>query len=733
MKAATADARRATRYDTPMTRTQPPTPAPTGETPPMAERRPVIHERFGRRWSDPYAWLRDDNWQAVMADPKVLRADIRAHLDAENAHTQARLDAPTANLREDLFREMRGRIKEDDHSVPVIDGPYAYLTRYREGGEYPILARKPAERAYDPDAPETVLLDGDALGAGKAYFSFGEVEHSPDHRLIAYAVDEQGSEYYTIRFRDTATGEDLPDTIERTYGDFVWAADSRTLYWVERDDNSRPSAVHAYTLGSRSGSREIYREPDPGFFVGVDRTQSDRFILIGSGNHTTSEVRVFEADASDPQPRLIAAREAGVEYDVEHWGDRFVITTNADGALDFKIVTAPLDTPGRAHWTDLVPHRPGVLILDTVALKGHLVRLERFEGLPRLVVRRADDGAEHTLAFDEAAYTLGMSAGYAYDTTLLRIDYASPAQPDQVFDYDLETRERTLRKTREVPSGHEPSAYEVERILAPAPDGETVPITLLRRADAPRDGTAPLLLYGYGAYGITLPAAFRTARLSLVDRGVTFAIAHVRGSKAKGYRWYLDGKLEKKTNTFKDFIAAADHLIAEGYTARGRIVAEGGSAGGMLVGAVANLAPDRFAGILAQVPFVDVLNTMSDATLPLTPPEWPEWGNPLEDGEAFERILAYAPYENVSDRPYPPILATGGLSDPRVTYWEPAKWIARLRHDAPGGGPYLLHINMEAGHGGASGRFEGLKETARDFAFVLACLGLADGVELGRT
>lgn len=711
------------------------TPRATAETasaqapssPPVAKREPVTIEQVGRTRMDPYHWLKDDNWQAVMGDPSVLRQDIRDYLEAENAFTMAHLETPTATLRETLFAEMRGRIREDDSSLPAVDGPWAYLMRYREGGEYPIFARKPVAELYDSEAADEVLLDGDALGKDLAYFSFGAVEHSPDHSLIAYATDTQGSEYYTIRFRNLATGEDLPDTVERTAGDFEWGADSRSVYWVERDDNSRPVAVHRYILGS-DGSVEVYREEDPGFFVGVSRSESDAFLFITANDHTTSEWRVFPADAETPEPRLIAARETGVEYDVTHWGGRFIITTNADGAVDFKLVTAPTDAPGRENWQDLVSHRTGTLILDVAAVKDHLVRLERQNGLPRLVVRdRA--GEETTIAFDEAAYDLGMSLGHGYDTRLIRFDYASPATPDQVYDYDLSTGERTLRKTREVPSGHDPSDYLVERLTAPARDGETVPVTVLRHKDTPVDGSAPLLLYGYGSYGITIPADFRTSRLSLVDRGFIYAIAHIRGSKAKGYQWYLDGRQEKKVNTFTDYVDAGRFLVSEGYGSSGRVVGHGGSAGGLLMGAAANIDPELFAGIIAEVPFVDVLNTMSDDSLPLTPPEWPEWGNPLTDAGAYDTILAYSPYDQVTARPYPAMLITGGLSDPWVTYWEPAKWAAKLRHDAPDAGPYFLRINMDAGHGGASGRFEGLKETAIEYAFALAAVGLVEGVD----
>ena len=714
--------------DTPPVQTEIEEPSVTLATP-VAKRELKTIEQVGRTRVDPYNWMKDENWQQVMQDPTVLRADIREYLEAENAYTKAKLEDPLEGLKEELFTEMRGRIKEDDSSLPSIDGPYAYLTRYRTGGEYPIIARKAAADIYNKEAEDDILLDGDAMGEGKAYFAFNDVEHSPNHKLIAYAVDEQGSEFYNIKFKNLETGEDLPDVIENTYGSFVWGANSDRVYWIERNDEGRPAAVHMYKLGS-DGSTEIYREQDPGFFLSVSESQSGDYIFIGAGSHTTSEVHYFEAGADTPDLKTVAPRETDVEYSVAHWGDQFVISTNADGAVDFKIVTAPVDAPGRENWTDLVPHEAGTLILGMDALKDHLIRLERHEGLPRIIVRERATGTEETIAFDEEAYSLGTSVGYDYDTTQMRINYSSPSTPSQVFDYDLVSKERVLRKEQEVPSGHNADDYKVKRVLAPARDGEMVPVTILYHKDTPIDGSAPMLLYGYGSYGVTISARFRTTPLALADRGMVYAIVHPRGSMAKGYQWYLDGKLEKKVNTFNDYVDAGNFLISEGYSSRGNVVGMGGSAGGLLMGAVANQDPEMFAGIIAAVPFVDVINTMSDDTLPLTPPEWPEWGNPITSAEDYDTILAYSPYDQVVDKPYPAMLITGGLSDPRVTYWEPSKWAAKLRNEAPEAGPYFLRINMEAGHGGASGRFEGLKETALEYAFALAAVGKADDVEL---
>ncbi len=571
---------------------------------------------------------------------------------------------------------------------------------------------------------ENILIDGNAEAEGKAYWGFAGSVHAADHRLLAYAVDEKGSEFYTIRIRDMETGENLPDVISDAGAGMVWSADSRTLFYVRYDENHRPRSVYRHRLGTlQSDDVLVFEEADTGFYVHISATQSERLVLIVTSDHETSEIHVIDAEKPESAPRLIAARSTGHEYDVEENDATLYITTNSGGSEDFRICTVSLDDPAPAHWMELIPHRPGTLILDVVLYRNHMARLERENGLPRIVIRELRTGEEHAIAFDEEAYSLGLSYGYEFDTTTVRFTYSSMTTPSEVYDYDLVTRERVLRKRQEVPSGHNPDDYVTRRLFATAKDGEQIPISILYRNTTPLDGTAPLLLYGYGAYGIAMPAAFSTARLSLVDRGFVYAIAHIRGGKDKGYRWYTDGKREKKTNTFTDFIAAGEHLVAQGLTQRGRIVAHGGSAGGMLMGAIANMAPDLFLGIIADVPFVDVLNTMLDKDLPLTPPEWPEWGNPIESAEDFARIQSYSPYDNVTAKPYPHILALAGLTDPRVTYWEPAKWIARLREFNTSKNLVLLRTNMDAGHGGASGRFEQLKETAIEYAFALKITG----------
>lgn len=691
--------------------------------PPRAERRPKVSTWHGTALTDDYAWLRAENWREVMRDPSLLDPKIRAYLTEENAYTKAAL-GHTEALQQTLFAEMKGRIKENDSTVPSPDGPQSYYVRYREGGQHPILCRQPRD-----SGAETVLLDGDALAAGKAYFHLGGTEHSPDHRLLAWSADEKGSEFYELRIRDVTAGGDLPDLIPDVSDSPVWTADSSAFYYVRLDENHRPSRVYRHRLGTPAADDAlVYEEQDSRFFVSLGRTQSGRFADISVHDHETSESWLIDLTLADATPRLVAAREASVQYDVEHhpaWAGEEVllVRTNAGGAEDFKIALTPLASSGRENWRDLIPHRGGVYLLNMTLLSDWLVRLEREDSLPRIMVRHIGSGEEHAIDFPEEAYSLGADGGYEFVTDRLRFHYSSMTTPNEVWDYDLKARARTLRKRQEVPSGHDPAAYVTRRLQAKAPDGETVPISILHRRDVKPDGTAPLLLYGYGAYGYALPASFSTGRLSLVDRGFVYAIAHVRGGTEKGWHWYQDGKLTKKPNTFTDFIAAAEFLRAQGYAAPNKIIAQGGSAGGMLMGAIANLQPDLFGGIIAEVPFVDVINTMVDDSLPLTPPEWQEWGNPITDAQAFRAMLGYSPYDNVRAQNYPALLVLAGLTDPRVTYWEPAKWVAKLRSLNTGENLIALRTNMEAGHGGAAGRFDRLKEVALSYAFAIDVAG----------
>jgi oligopeptidase B len=690
-------------------------------TPPVAPRRPHSVTAHGITVVDDYAWLKDKNWQEVLRDPAVLDADIRNYLEAENDYTESLL-GHTAPLQKTLVAEMRGRIKEDDSSVPSPDGAYAYLRKFREGGQHEQFGRMPRG-----GGDIQVVLDGDALAANHEYFKFGGARHSPDHRLEAWSADIKGSEYFSIRVRDWADGTDRGDLVEETDGAVVWSKDAGSFFYVKLDDNHRPMQVWRHRLGTpQADDVLVYEEPDSGWFTHLHESASGHFCVIAGGDHETSEQRLIDLADPDAPPRLIAAREQGVQYAVADRGSELFILTNADGAIDFKVVTAPLASTGRANWRELIPHRAGVYVMDLELFAGHMVRLERANALPAIVIRDLASGEEHAIAFDEAAYSLDTIGGYEFDTVNLRFSYSSMTTPSEVWDYDMAKRTRVLRKRQEIPSGHNPADYVTTRIMATSHDGAEVPVSILHGKGLKRDGRAPLLLYGYGSYGIAMPASFNANRLSLVDRGFVYAIAHVRGGTDKGWGWYLDGKRDKKTNTFDDFAASARALIEAGYTGEKRIVGHGGSAGGMLMGAVANRAGELFAGIVAEVPFVDVLNTMLDDSLPLTPPEWPEWGNPIESEADFKTILSYSPYDNVAAKDYPAILAMAGLTDPRVTYWEPAKWIARLRATMTSGGPVLLRTNMGAGHGGASGRFHRLDEVAIAYAFALWAVGMAE-------
>lgn len=685
---------------------------------PAPEKKPYSDTRHGITRNDEYHWLRADNWQEVLRDPSLLDAQIRHHLEAENAY-QSALMADTKELQKQLFAEMKGRIKEDDSSIPVKDGAYAYGVSHVTGGQHPQYFRTPRN-----GGDKTILIDGDKEAATLPYFSLGGLDYSPDHSLLAWSADTMGSEFYDIKIRDLTSLEDRSDLLTATAGGTVWDAQSKGIFYVEMDDNHRPAKLFYHRVGTEQAQDTlIYEEKDSGFFMNVSGSSLNDYVFINIQDHETSEVWLIPANNPQAKPQLVAARETGIEYHLTAGGDVFYILTNIDGAKDFKIMSAPVDAPQKANWTEVVGEKSGTIILDIAAYKNHLVWLERNNGLPRIVIRERSTGAEHAIAFDEEAYSLGLQGSAEYDTDVIRFSYSSMTTPSQLFDYNMASRERVLLKTQEVPSGHVIDDYVTRRILAPGADGALVPVSILARKDTPMDGTAPTLLYAYGAYGSTIPASFSTSRLSLVDRGFIYAIAHVRGGKDKGFAWYENGRREHKVNTFTDFIAAAKYLVAEGLTSHDRIIAHGGSAGGMLMGAITNMAPEAFGGVIADVPFVDVLNTMLDDSLPLTPPEWPEWGNPIASEADYRTIAAYSPYDNVGAKNYPPILATAGLTDPRVTYWEAAKWVARLRDKTTGDNPVLLKLNMDAGHGGASGRFSQLEEIAYIYAFALKVAG----------
>jgi oligopeptidase B len=685
-------------------------------TPPQARKRPTQRVYHGRTLADDYAWLAADNWRDVLRDPLTLPADIAALVQAENAYCD-RVLAPLAELRKTLVAELRGRIKEDDSDVPWPDGSYAYYERFREGAEHALYCRS----ARDGGADE-VLLDAEALGEDEEFFDIGDVAHARDHAQIAWSLDDRGSELYAIRTRRLIDGIDRADVVRDSDGSIVWSADCRSFFYVRIDGNHRTAQVFRHDVGADPAQDAlIVEEPDAGWFVGLRESRDGRFAIVSVRGHDASECWLIDLFDKAAAPRLVTPREPRLRYDVEPHGALLYIHNNADGADDFAISTAPLSAPQRANWRPLVAHRAGVMIVIGTVYAGHFVRVERENSLPRIVVRELASGEEHSISFDEDAYNLRIDGGLEFETDILRFTYSSMTTPPEIYDYDMRARTRIQRKRTEIPSGHDPKHYVTRRLNAPAKDGESVPITLLHRADfAPHSG-APLLLYGYGAYGHPLSAGFSSDVFSLVDRGFVYAYAHVRGGTDKGWRWYENGKLAHKPNTFADFIACAQHLIASGYTREGAIVAEGASAGGMLMGAITNIAPQLFAGVIAGVPFVDVLNTMLRDDLPLTPPEWLEWGNPIADAQVFDRLAAYSPYDNVTAQNYPPILAIAGLTDPRVTYWEPLKWVQKLRATMSGGGPVLLHTQTGAGHAGAAGRFEKLDEEALQYAFAIAC------------
>lgn len=695
--------------------------------PPIAQKKKLEITQHGYSRNDDYAWLKDENWQQVIQTPEVLSKEIKDYLDAENAYQEACM-SDTKLLQENLFTELRARIKENDSTVPEKDGDYIYYERYEENQQYPIYCRK----HKDTSDQEEILLNANVAAKDYEYFDIGDAGHSPDHKYFSYSADIKGSEFYTLYTIDLKTGKLLEDQISNIQSVFVWAMDSCTLFYTTLDNNHRPDKVFRHKLGAEiSNDDMVYQEKDPGFFVSLDITESNNFILISAHDHVTSEIHTIDAHNPEQAAQLFSKRSSGIEYEVSEHDGNFYILTNKDGVEDYKIMRTDLQHSEQSHWRDIYIPQQGTLLRGIFIFKHYLIRSERINGLPRIVVTQFQDDKfcgefnnEHTIEFDEEAYELNIIPGYEYDTQLIRLSYTSMTTPTQIFDYNMSTRERELKKQQEVPSGHQAEEYTTRRLFAEAADDENIPISLLYKNTTPLDGSAPMLLYAYGSYGSSMPASFSTNRFSLVDRGFVYAIAHVRGGMEKGYAWYKNGKLENKTNTFSDYISCANHLIDKNYSQVGNIVVHGGSAGGMLVGATLNMQPDLFHAAIADVPFVDVLNTMSDASLPLTPPEWPEWGNPIENENDYLNISQYSPYENVAQQPYPHILVTAGLTDPRVTYWEPAKWVAKLRDQKSDDNMLVLKMNMGAGHGGASGRFDYLKEVALMYAFVLKVFGM---------
>ena len=681
-------------------------------TVPSADRRPHSFTRHGITVEDPYAWLRDPGY------PEVTDRDVLSYLEEENAFFEAAMQ-PRKALTDRLFEEMKGRIKEDDSSVPQKDGDYIYWRAFEVGAQYRKWYRKPVAGGEDQ-----LILDEPALAQGHDYFRLGALSVSPDGRYLAYAIDNDGSERFEARIKDLFTGEILPEVIPDTLSSLVWTSDSRGLLYGIANDQWRTDNARLHWLGQPVESDvELFHEDDEGFRVSVGLTSSEKWIVIATGDHVTSEVWLLPADNPTATPLIVSPRKPGREYEVDEHEGTLYIRTN-DVHPNFRLVKASLETPGQ--WEEVIGADPHFYLTDFTLFKGFYVTEGRQDGLDQIELRDYATHSPRRIPLPEASYSASLDDNPEYDVTRLRIGYESMVTPDTIYDYHLATGELEVLKVQEIPSGYDATRYATERLMVPARDGTAIPVSIVYPKDLPRDGSAPLHLYGYGAYGIAMEPGFSTSRLSLLDRGFAFALAHIRGGDDLGQQWYLDGKLEKRTNTFTDFVDVAKGLIERGYTSKGRISISGGSAGGELMGAVINSDPALWGAVVAHVPFVDVLNTMLDETLPLTPGEWPEWGNPIEDKAAFETILSYDPYSNVSAQAYPPLMVTAGLNDPRVTYWEPAKWVAKLRATKSDDNILILKTNMGAGHGGKSGRFESLRETAEEFAFILWQLGVAD-------
>ncbi len=680
-------------------------------TPPVAARQAKVDTLHGEVLVDDYAWFRNRGNAAVIA-----------HLEAENAYTES-MTASTQPLRDALYAELVGRIKETDLTVPIYDAPYWYYTRTEQGKAYPINCRK----LRTMEAAEEVIFDQNAAAKGRKFFSLGGFEVSPDHQLLALLVDTTGYEDFTLRVKDLRTGKFLPDRKEKLGFGLAWASDNRTVFYMSTDSAKRGDRVWRHTVGtSVRQDVSVYHEPNVLFNVGVQRLRSGKFIAISAGSFTQGETRVIDAVHPTRPARVIAARRAGIEYDVDHGNGYFWIVTNA-GAPNFKVARVRDDAADLSAWTDWLPARADVFVESINVFQHHAVVSERREGLRRLRVTTLASNDTHDIAFPEAAYGVSLAGNPMFESSLLRFTYSSLVTPSTVFDYDMVTRERLVRKTQEVLGGYDPTKYGVQRRMARARDGVMVPVSIVYRLPLMRDGKRPLLEYAYGSYGANTEPTFSANRVSLLDRGVIYAIAHIRGGQEMGRAWYDDGKMLKKKNTFTDFIDVGEFLVAEGYTSKDRLLANGGSAGGLLMGVVANMRPDLYKAIIAAVPFVDVINTMSDASIPLTAQEWEQWGNPTNPVD-YAYMRSYSPYENVERKAYPAMLVTSGLNDSRVAYWEPTKWVARLRELKTDTNPLLLRMNMGAGHGGSSGRYERLKEIAFDYAFMLEQVGLAGGV-----
>lgn len=676
----------------------------------MVKKVPTRLETHGHARMDDYYWLRERD------NPEVIR-----YLNEENDFATRAL-AHTQEFEKKLFDEIKGRIKQTDLSVPYQRDDYFYYTRFEAGREYPIYCRKPGSL----DGAEQVMLDGNVLAHGHEFFSIGGSAVSSGQDLLAYAIDTRGRRIHTTYVKNLSTGALLADVIPNVTENLTWGNDNRTLFYGKQDETTlRQHQIWRHIVGTDPASDQlVYQEDDETFSVYISKTKSKKYLMLVSAQTITHEYRYLDADNPGGEFKVFLPRQRGHEYQVDHIDDRFIIRTN-DHAQNFRLMTTPVSRPGRAHWRELMPHRDDVYLGDFDLFKDYLVLEERARGLTQIRVVPWSGSDAHYLEFAEPAYRAHVGVNMEMDTHILRFDYTSMKTPQSIYDYDMATRKRRLLKQEEVLGGFSPDDYVTERLYAPASDGTEVPLSLLYRKGLMKDGRNPTLLYGYGSYGASIDAAFASPRLSLVDRGFVFAIAHIRGGQELGRQWYDDGKLLKKKNTFTDFIACAEYLIQEGVTRPDKLFAMGRSAGGLLMGAVSNLRPDLFKGIVAEVPFVDVVTTMLDASIPLTTGEYDEWGDPNQK-EFYDYMLSYSPYDNVARKKYPAMLITGGLHDSQVQYWEPAKWVAKLRELKTDNNPVLLKTNMEAGHGGASGRFRRHQETAFSYVFLLDLAGIRE-------
>ena len=666
---------------------------------------------------DNYAWIKQKNWQEVLKNPTKLNDEVANYLTEENAFVKEQLKEKE-QLETEIFQELKGRIKDKDSSVPLKDGAYYYFSEYEEGSEYPSF-----KRTNSTDVVETIF-NAQKKSEGEKFFNLASVCHSHDHRFIAYNIDKNGSENYFLSVENLENKKILTKEIPQTTGEIIWDTDNKSIYYIGLDDNHRPNKIFKHLVGQDYQNDElIFEEKDPAFFCSVSISQSKHYLLIRTGDHQTSEYYIKNLQQKNSSLQLFSPRIEKEEYEIDHSQGYFYILTNTDSCKNFKIMRCLETSYSRNNWSDFVAYQNDNLILDFIILKSWIVYLQRHEGLNQIIIHNVNTEQSHSIKFDEEAYDLSLFGQYEFDTDWIRFSFSSPITPKSIFDYNCSTKEKSLKKIQEIPSGFNSDLYSCKRFLCPGHDGAQIPLTVFHKKDLLLDGTNPLLLYGYGSYGITIPDSFSTNRFSLLDRGFVYAIAHVRGGREKGQEWYDDGKLLKKKNTFLDFISCAEFLCEKKYTAPKKIIAQGGSAGGLLMGYIANERPDLFLGIIAQVPFVDICNTMLDEDLPLTVTEIPEWGDLKNNKEAFNYIRSYSPYDNVKKQDYPHMLITGGVTDPRVTYWEMTKWAAKIRDYKTDNNLLLLKMNMDAGHSGASGRYDYLKEVALDYIF---CLTIAD-------